>query len=89
MASFREGAGGGLKLWLLSGRGAGGGLKSGLLSGRGAGGGHLPHPLGYGRNSISHVNQFKLYNDTINGKLGLCENRPRFHQIVSNRRPKI
>ena len=46
--------------------GAGGGLKSGLLSGRGGRRGTFAHPLGYAGNSIL---QFKLYNDTINGKL--------------------
>ena len=41
---------------------------------------------GDAENSILHVNQFKFYksiNDTINGKLCLCENSPRFHQIAS------
>ena len=42
-------------------------------------------PLGYAENSINS----SLHNDTINGKLWLCENSPRFHQIVSNKRSKI
>ena len=32
---------------------------------------------------------FYMFNDTINGKLCLCENSPRFHQISSNTRSKI
>ena len=43
-----------------------------------------PH-LGYAENSIKS----SLHNDTINGKLCLCVNSPRFHQIVSNKRSKI
>ena len=31
----------------------------------------------------------KSFNDTINGKLCLCKNSPRFHQIASNKRSKI
>ena len=57
--------------------------------GDGGGGGIRPPlalaclpPLGYAENS-------SLHNDTINGKLCLCENSPRFHQIVSNKRSKI
>ena len=42
-------------------------------------------PLGYAENSINSG----LHNDTINGKLWLCENSPRLHQIVSNKRSKI
>ena len=42
-------------------------------------------PLGYTENSINS----SLHNDTINGKLWLCENSPRFHQIVSIKRSKI
>ena len=38
-------------------------------------------PLGYAENSVLHVNQFK--------SLCLCENSPRFHQIVSDKRSKI
>ena len=54
---------------------------SGFLSGgRGALGFGLP-PLGYAENSINS----SLHNDTINGKLWLCENSPR----VSNKRSKI
>ena len=60
-ASFREGVGGGLKSVLLSGRGQ-----------EGAGGGRPPWfglpPLRYAENSILHVNQFKIYDDTINDK---------------------
>ena len=32
---------------------------------------------------------YKNFNDTINGKLCLCENSPRFHQIASSKRSKI
>ena len=59
-------------------------VSTGFLSG-GQGGGDA-------ENSILHVNQFKFYksiNDTINGKLCLCENSPRFHQFVSNKSSKI
>ena len=45
----------------------------------GGGGGVGGLGFGYAENSILHVNHF---NDTINGKLCLCENSPRFHQVA-------
>ena len=70
----------------------------GFLWGVGAGGGICP-PLGFGLPPpppppppdmlrILFFN-YKGFNDTINGKLLLCENSPRFQQIVSNIRSKI
>ena len=61
------------------------------------GGGHLvpiscdlPPPLGHAENFILYVNQlYKGFNDIINGKFCLCENSPRFHQIVSTKKSKI
>ena len=38
---------------------------------------------------ILNSSLYKSCNDIINGKLCLCENSPRFHQIVSNKRSKI
>ena len=38
---------------------------------------------------ILNSSLYKSCNDTINGKLCLCENSLRFHQIVSNKRSKI
>ena len=38
---------------------------------------------------LFHMYLYKSFNNTINGKLCLCENSPRFHQIVSNKRFKI
>ena len=59
-------------------------------------GGHLP-PLGFGlpptldmlRILFHNSSLYKSFNDTINGKLCLCEDSPRFHQIASNERSKI
>ena len=56
------------------------GLHQGFFQGGGEGGGGVGGlGFGYAENSILHVNHF---NDTINGKLCLCENSPRFHQVV-------
>ena len=48
-------------------------------------GGHLP-PLGFGLpptlDMLFHNSSlYKSFNDTINGKLCLCQDSPRFHQI--------
>ena len=68
-------------------------LMSNKVSFRGGRGGICPTlgfglpSLGYAENSILHT--YRSFNDTVNGKLWLCKNSPRFHQIVSNKTSKI
>ena len=50
------------------------------------GGGICPPPLDMLRILFYMYINYKNFNDTINGKLCLCKNSHRFHQIVSNKR---
>ena len=50
------------------------------------GGGHLPPPWICWQ--FYFTCKSKDFNDTINGKLCLCESSPRFHQVVSNKRSR-
>ena len=52
---------------------------SGSLSGGGGGGHFLPPP------PLDMLRILSIQAFTINGKLCLCENSPRFHQIASNK----